>query len=104
MLIAYQLRDEGELEVKLTAKQMKVLEAARNQQCLAGKASFRSKRDFNVTIDFEAGYFNAQFDRLEELGLVALGRHLDGVWGPRYVNITEAGQKAFKNGFYEVAA
>jgi hypothetical protein len=81
---------------KLTTKQRTLLESARNQKAFAGKASVRSKRSYIVTVDFEFGNFNAQFDRLEELGLIELGARTDGVWGPRRVNITAAGQKALK--------
>jgi hypothetical protein len=81
---------------KLSTKQRTLLEAARNQKAFAGKASVRSKRSYIVTVDFEFGNFNAQFDRLKELGLIELGARTDGVWGPRRVNITAAGQKALK--------
>lgn len=81
---------------KFTAKQRLVLEAARNNKCLAAKASVRSKRVYNVVIDFEAGYFNDQYDRLEDLGYVVLGAYCDGTWGPRFVHVTAAGQAALK--------
>lgn len=82
---------------KLTTKQRLVLEAARNSKCLAVKTGFRARRAYNIVIDFEAGNFNAQFDRLIELGLIELGQRTDGIWGPRFVNITAAGQKALKS-------
>jgi hypothetical protein len=81
---------------KLTTKQTLILKAARDQKCYAGKASVKSKRSHVITIDFEFGNFNAQFDRMVELGLVELGSRTDGMWSPRRVNITAAGQLALK--------
>jgi len=81
---------------KLTTKQRLVLEAARNQKCFATRATWRSKRLYNFVIDFEAGNFNNQVDALVLRGLIEVGKHVDGQWGPRFVNITAAGQLALK--------
>lgn len=83
--------------MKITPKRKLVLEAARNVQLWAVTASFKSSRAFNYCIDFESGNFNAQVDALIMAGYLTVGSRTDGHWGPRYVHITEAGQKAFKN-------
>lgn len=83
--------------MKMTEKRLILMRAAQNEQAFAGRASFKSKRDFVVTVDFEAGNFNAQFDDLEKAGLLVLGSRTDGVWGPRYVRITAKGQEVLKN-------
>lgn len=81
---------------KLTVKQKLVLEAARNRQCFAVRATWRSKRLYNFVIDFEVGNFNNQVDALVLRGLIEVGKPADGQWSPRYVNITAAGQRALK--------
>lgn len=83
--------------MKITPKRLILLKAAQTKNVRAGKAGVKSKRIYNISVDFEPGDFNAQFDYLEEHALVVLGAYADGSWGPRYVHITAKGQEVLKN-------
>lgn len=83
--------------MKITPKRLILMRAAQNSHALAGRAGVKSKRAYVITVDYEAGNFNAQFDDLEKAGYLAIGVRTDGMWGPCHVRITAKGQEALKN-------
>lgn len=83
--------------MKMTPKRLILLRAAQTGKAFAGKAGFKSKRSYTITVDFEAGNFNPQFDDLLAADLIMVGKKTDGHWGPNHVRITAKGQEVLKN-------